>query len=190
MTDYHYLIATPEHIPAIEALQAENLVSNLSEDQQKDGFVTTPFTREQLLDAIENHGIFLCANNDEIVAYLVCASWQYFSKWPIFAHMVTLFPALTYCGETPTIDNSYQYGPICIAEAHRGKGILQGIFPFARTEMNKRYPYAITFVNKRNPRSYAAHIRKLGLDEISTFQFNDQEYWMLGFPTKAKAEAA
>ncbi|HLR36057.1 MAG TPA: hypothetical protein VK071_12120 [Tissierellales bacterium] len=52
--------------------------------------------------------------------------------------------------------------------------------------MNKRYPILITFINKINPRSYNAHTKKLGLELIKTFKFNNNEYYELGYDTSKK----
>jgi hypothetical protein len=57
------------------------------------------------------------------------------------------------------------------------------VFDFSRAEMNKRYPILITFINQINPRSFRAHTKKLGLDVIKTFEFNNNSYYELGYDT-------
>ena len=52
--------------------------------------------------------------------------------------------------------------------------------------MNKRYPILITFINHINPRSYNAHVKKLGLDVIKSFEFNNNHYYELGYDTSKK----
>jgi len=71
-------------------------------------------------------------------------------------------PNLEYLGQKLSIDNSYQYGSVCIDKSVRGSGVLEEIFDFAREGMSKKYPILVTFINKINPRSYEAHTRKLG----------------------------
>ena len=70
------------------------------------------------------------------------------------------------------LENSYQYGPIAVHTDYRGSDVFPNLFEFSRIEMSKRYPILITFVNKINPRSFKAH-KKLGLDVIKEFQFNN-----------------
>ena len=41
----------------------------------------------------------------------------------------------------------------------------------------------ITFINKNNPRSFEAHTRKLNMEIINEFQFNDNEYYELALET-------
>ncbi|MDD4611861.1 MAG: GNAT family acetyltransferase, partial [Synergistaceae bacterium] len=48
-------------------------------------------------------------------------------------------------------------------------------------QMVSRYPVMITFINRINPRSYDAHTRKVGMDLIKTFDFNDNHYYELGY---------
>ena len=93
--------------------------------------------------------------------------------------MIKELPNLEYEGVQLSVDNSYQYGPICIDKSVRGTEVLPRIFHFALEHMSKRYPILITFVNQINPRSYHAHTRKLGLDVIQEFEFNGNRYWEL-----------
>jgi hypothetical protein len=44
----------------------------------------------------------------------------------------------------------------------------------------------VTFVNKTNNRSYEAHTRKLGLDVIQEFEFNNNLYYEMACLTKYK----
>ena len=122
--------------------------------------------------------------NNEVVAYVMSASWQFWSAWPIFAYMIEQLPSLSYKGYQLSVDNSYQYGPVCIDKRYRGTTLLLDLFDFALKEMSKRYPVLVTFVNKANPRSYAAHSRKLKLDTICEFEFNKNQYYEMVCLTK------
>ena len=113
----------------------------------------------------------------------MAASWEFWSKWAMFAHMIEDLPNLEYKGVRLSVENSYQYGPICIDKTLRSSDVLKDIFEFSRTHMAKRYPILVTFVNKVNPRSYQAHVRKLGLEVIQEFEFNDNRYWEMVYDT-------
>ena len=52
-------LAHEPDIAPILALQDLNLVTKLDETQKKDGFVTTPFTAEQLRELIALDGLFV-----------------------------------------------------------------------------------------------------------------------------------
>jgi hypothetical protein len=177
----HYKIAELLDIDATLKLHAKYQIDTIKEEDKKDGFVTTAFTKEELTQLIEQEqGLFIAKEGDEVLAYVMAASWQFWSKWAMFQHMITELPKLEYMGQTLCVDNSYQYGPICIDKSVRGTEVLKEIFNFSLGHMAKRYPILVTFVNQINPRSYEAHTRKLGLDVIQEFEFNGNRYWELG----------
>jgi len=173
-----YKIATVEDIDATLKLHAKYQLDTIKEEDKKDGFVTTAFTKEELTQLIEQEqGLFIAKEGEEVLAYVMAASWQFWSKWPMFQHMITELPKLEYLGKTLSTDNSYQYGPICLDKSVRGTMVLKEIFNFSLAHMAKRYPILVTFVNHTNPRSYEAHKRKLELDLIQEFEFNGNRYW-------------
>ena len=181
-------IAELSDIDAVLKLHAKYQVDTIKEEDKKDGFVTTAFTKEELTDLIiQEQGLFIAKEGDEVLAYVMAASWQFWSQWSMFVHMIKDLPNLEYLGQTLSVENSYQYGPICIDKSMRGTSILKNIFNFSLLHLAKRYPILVTFVNKINPRSYEAHKRKLGLTIIQEFQFNGNEYWEFVYDTsKAK----
>jgi hypothetical protein len=159
-------------------------VDSIAEQDKRDGFVTTAFTKEELTRLInEESGLFIARKDGEVVAYVMAASWDYWSNWPMFAHMIKDLPNLEYLGQQLSTVNSYQYGPVCIDKSVRGSGVLESIFDFSRASMAKRYPILVTFINKINPRSYAAHTKKLGLEVIQEFEYNTNHYYELVYDT-------
>lgn len=180
-------IAQLKDIDNILKLHAKYQLATIAQVDKKDGFVTTGFTQEELRAIIEQEqGLFIAVEDDNVLGYVMSASWQFWSKWPIFAHMIKDLPTLNYLGQTLTIDNSYQYGPVCIDKSVRGSGLLEELFDFALESMSKRYPILVTFVNKINERSYAAHKRKLGLDSIQEFEFNGNNYYEMVYDTSKR----
>lgn len=182
-----YRLAQLEDIDNVLELHFRYQVDSINEEDKKDGFVTTAFTVEQLSDLInQEQGLFIGIKNGEVLAYVMAASWDFWSKWPMFAHMIKDLANLTYLNQTLSTTNSYQYGPVCIDKSIRGSGALENIFDFAREEMSKRFPILVTFVNKINPRSFEAHRRKLGLEVIQEFEFNSNEYYEMVYDTSKK----
>jgi hypothetical protein len=175
-------LADETDIPAILALQAKNLVSNLSLEEQKNGFVTTPLSTQHLETLIAGEYAFVAAADTGIAAYMITGSWAFFDEWPVFRHMVAMMPELLCQGIALTAQNSFQYGPVCIAEEARGSGLLLDMFTAMRLHLATRYPLGVTFVNKRNHRSFAAHHRKLGIEVIAEFAFGGQEFHYMAFP--------
>lgn len=174
-------VANLSDINGILSLQDLYLVSNLSSQEKEDGFVTTPFTVEQLTYVINNQGLFIAKVNNKIIAYLFAESWDYFSQYPIFEYMITLIPNLDFHDYSFTTKNSFQYGPVCILKEYRGKGLINLLFEFMRIRTFEKYPLSLTFINKVNKPSLKAHIEKLNWAIISEFQFNNNEYFILAY---------
>lgn len=178
-------LANPIDIPGILSLQDRYLYRNLDEVERQKGFVTTPFTIPQIEEIMAQNGLFIAKNeNDDIIAYAFAGSWNYFEQWEIFNFMVARFPQLSFHGKEITTGNSFQYGPVCIDERYRGKGVLNQLFETMRIELVKKYPISITFINKINVISEKAHTKKLGWEIIDTFEFNSNTYIGLAFDMK------
>ena len=177
-----YRNATIKDIPGVTELQQKYHVLTIEEADRSDGFVTTLFTEEQFRGLIElEDGLAVACDGDNIVAYAMAASWQYWSEWPLFQFMINDLPNIEYLGYRLSAYNSYQYGPICIHKDYRGSKVLPNIFEYSRFQMNKRYPVLITFINQINKRSLYAHTKKLGLDVLKNFEFNNNSYIELGY---------
>lgn len=178
-------LAIKNDIEGILSLQEKYLYRNLSKEERKKGFVTTPFTIPQVEEIIFQNGLFVATNETkQIIAYAFAGSWKYFEQWEIFNYMVSRFPQLSYNGNEITTENSFQYGPVCIDEKYRGTGLLNLLFEEMRLELLKRYPISITFINKINTVSEKAHTKKLGWKIIDEFEFNDNFYIGLALDMK------
>lgn len=175
-----YRKATTDDIAAILKLHARYQIDTINEADRKDGFITTAFTESQMEEIIHKEdGLFVAVQKQEIVAYAMAASWQFWSRWPMFAHMIKDLPNLNYQGHRLSVENSYQYGPICVDKSVRGQGVFEGVFSCALKAMSERFAVLVTFVNKINPRSFEAHTRKAKLDIVQEFEFNGNQYYEL-----------
>ena len=176
-----YKIADTTHIPGILALQELYLVDNLSQEEKQAGFVTTRFSTDQLTTIIEQRGLFIGLDQDQIVAYIFAGDWEYYRQWPIFEHMITYFPTLEFKKMDITTSSSFQYGPICIHAAYRSQGLIVPFFEFMRKEMVKRFPLGLTFINQANLPSLRAHTAKLQWTVIGAFKYNNNQYRILAY---------
>lgn len=177
--------ATIQDMDGVFALLRANHVSNVPEEEKKNGFVTTNLTEEQMRALIEKeNGVTIAKDeNGKIVAFALAASWEFWAEWPLFAYMIEELPKFTCEGVTLSVENSYQYGPVCIDKSVRGTGVFEKVFFASLANYEKRYPYMATFINQINPRSYAAHTRKALMTEAGKFRFNNNNYYMMVCPT-------
>lgn len=177
-------VATESDIDEILELQSRNLYTKLSEAERAEGFVTTPFTVEQIKALLTQPGVFVAEKQGRVVGYAFAGNWDFFSQWAIFPYMVSRFGQLKFQGTQITVGNTFQYGPVCIAQTLRGSGVFPQLFETMRSSFSARFPIGLTFINKANPRSLAAHTQKLNLEIIDEFEFNGNFYYGLGFWTK------
>ena len=179
-----YKIAQIKDIEKVLELHSKYQIDSIKQEDKKDGFITTAFTKEQMVDLITlEQGLFIAIENEKIVAYVMSASWKFWSRWPMFAFMMEDLPNLEYLDQKLTVQNSYQYGPVCVDKEYRGSGVLEKIFDFARENMAKRFPILVTFINKINQRSFEAHTKKLKLEVIKEFTYNNNNYYELVYDT-------
>jgi hypothetical protein len=177
-------VASESDINGILELQSQNLYTNLSEAERAEGFVTTPFTVEQIKALLSQSGVFIAEKQGVLVGYAFAGSWDFFCQWSIFPHMISRFPQLSFQGTQITVGNSFQYGPACIDRILRGSGVFPQLFEVMRSSFSTRFPIGVTFINKANPRSVAAHTRKFNLEIVDEFEFNGQSYYGLAFGTE------
>ena len=183
-------IAHLNDIPEILALQERNLVTRLSAIEQQQGFVTTPFTAPQLVELIGERRLFVLSDGKLLGGYMAAPSWDYLAPWPIFEVLLAKLTPFAVAGQPIRRENSFQYGPVCIAQELRGGGHFEQLFALMRREMASRYAIGATFINQRNPRSFAAHTRKAGLSLLTSFSFNQNLYYALAFATSGSEPVA
>jgi len=186
-----YRNATIEDIKKIQKLQEKYHISTIKEEDKKDGFVTTLFTYDQFKSLIEKeNGLQIAVDGDEVVAYAMAASWDYWKEWPLFEYMIEHLEEDKYLSQVINTKNSYQYGPICIEKKYRGTDVLLNLFEYSRRQMMDKYDIMITFINHINPRSFAAHTNKLGMELIKNFEFNGNNYYELGYDTSIRVKGS
>jgi hypothetical protein len=175
--------ATESDFDGILDLQSRNLYTKLSPAELAGGFVTTPFTSDLLRQLLRQSGIFVTEDEGNILGYLLAGDWEFFSQWEIFNVMIDRLPKLNFAGSEITVDNSFQYGPICIDRSIRGSEVFPQLFDLMRSSFAPKFPIGVTFINKLNQRSFAAHTRKLNLEIIDEFAFNGNSFYTLIFLT-------
>lgn len=176
--------ATMEDLDSIMNLHRKYHIDTISQDDKKDGFVTTNFTQKQLCDLIiKENGVTIGILDGKVVSYAMAASWTFWSEWPLFEYMIEKLPEYTLEGTTLNSENSYQYGPMCVDSSVRGTGVFEQVFNESLKNMSKRYPIMATFINQINGRSYCAHMNKALMKNLGTFQFNNNNYYLLACHT-------
>ncbi len=177
--------ATMADFDGIRALIKANHVNYIAEEDKVNGFVTTTMTDQQLEALIvQEDGVTIAVEDGKVCAFAFADGWEYWKEWPMYTHMIGLLDQFSFEGQILTSENTYLYGPVCVDKAVRGSGLFEKIFFTSLARMKGRYPIMVTFINQINPRSYAAHTRKTGMTEVGTFQFNNNNYYLMACSTK------
>ena len=106
MKNIIYRLATRDDLDQVHRLQKRYHVSTISDEDRPDGFVTTLFTTEQFERLIDDEaGLSIAVDGDKVIAYAMAASWEYWSEWPLFAHMINELSGSAYLckSDKPTL---------------------------------------------------------------------------------------
>jgi len=142
--NYDIARASPDDIPGILALQEPNLPDSggsLSVRQNADWFRRT----------MAEMPLIVGRRDGKVVGYMVTTSLAAKARVAIVQAMFHSFPAPPDC---------YSYGPVCVADSERGKGLAVAMFEKLRAELPGRP--AMTFILADNLSSLIAH-RKMGM---------------------------
>ena len=148
--DYEIFLGTPEDIPGVLTLQEANLPHN-------GGTLSVRLSADWFQRAILEKSLLVCRREGAVVGYLLGASLTAWGNVPVIQAMLCAFP--------PHPD-FYLYGPICISETERGKGLAGAMFE--ELKARRRGQPAMLFVRADNPSSLRTH-QKMGMRELGAF---------------------
>lgn len=181
MTNIIFRRASSVDYSEILALHRKSLFSNLSDLERQDGFLSIDLSIPQLAAINEDLAVIAALYEESVVGYVCGTTQAYSQQVPLLKYMTSLYHETFFQGQLLSNYNSFFYGPVCVAAAYRGTGILQGLFPALLAQVPTHYNVGVAFVAKDNPRSLQAHTQKLGMELLRDFEFNSTSYVMLGF---------
>ncbi len=166
--------ATANDLSAIAELDRKHLNAELTSNAGD--LLGQGFSENDLTSFIENGWIVTAEINGRIVGYVICSDWKAFMGWPIYKQILNRLKF-----NTPEHNqiNTCQYGPIWIAESHRGQGIFESLVQEVRQLSARRFQTMITFIAEDNQRSYFAHTKKGRMRVIDFFEFENRGYYLL-----------
>ena len=178
-------------IEGIRALMKKYHRDTISDEDRPDGFVTTAITDGQLTELIEKErGVMIIAEpsgagHDKVLGFCFAAPWEFWTAWPLFRHMIGIIPDYEFDGKKLIVEETYQYGPVCVDRSIRGTGAFEDLFFASLEQFRDRYPVMLTFVNQINKRSENAHNNKAHMETLGTFDFDGNHFFLMGIRTDA-----
>ncbi len=155
-------LATRADVPGILDLQERNL-------RTRGGALSVPFSREWFEGAISDMPIIVAHRDGRLVGYLVSCPMAAQAHVPIIQAMLRVYPGAP---------GAYNYGPICVAESERGRGVAGAMFHDLRTRLPGRE--GIAFIRRDNPMSVKVHT-KMGMREVAEFSHADAAYVVVAY---------
>jgi len=147
---YEIALAIPPDIPGILALQDAN-------QPDRGGILSVRFPHKWIQAAIANEAIVVARRGGKIAGYVVSGELSAQAHVPVVQAMIRAY------APPP---NTYLYGPICVAQSERGRGLAGALFDALRARFPGRD--SITFIRRDNQVSRRAHA-KMGMTEVAAF---------------------
>lgn len=162
-------VASINDLDGIIKLQTANQTS-------QGGTLSGGLTANQIQEMMTDMPQIITIINNEIVGFLLTTSQRVNNtrKVPIVDAMSASYT------DSP---ESYIYGPICVSQTQRGKGLAQLMFKeLLKLEPNRE---GILFIKSDNIASIKAH-EKMGMHKVSSFHFNNADFDVYSylFPSK------
>jgi L-amino acid N-acyltransferase YncA len=162
ISGYEVALATPNDISAILELQEQNLRSN-------GGTLSVRFPRDWFEKAIVDMPIVVARSDGNLVGYVISTPLTAQAHEPIIQAMLGAYPGSL---------GAYNYGPICVAENHRVRGVAVAMFEQLRARLPGREGF--TFIRADNTASINAHV-KMGMREVAKFLLDDTIYIVVAY---------
>lgn len=151
---------TATNLRLVTALLRANEASN-------SGALTGDFPVEKVEQMLKQASPVISAwEGDALQGVLFTAPVSAAEHVPVLAAMRAAWPGR---------EDDYLYGPVCLADAAKGTGLLRRLYAAARAELPGRA--AMLFIADENIASRRAHER-LGMQAVATFAWQGRRYWV------------
>ena len=170
-------VATDRDIQQIMALQQLNLPQNLSPEQKNSqGFVTVIHSFATLKKMNDAEASIVAKDGDQVIGYLLAMTTHTRHDIPVLIPMFQAFDEVIYEGQKISSFKYLVVGQVCIAEAYRGRRILDDCYTAYKKHFENMYDFAITEIHTTNRRSINAHAR-IGFKLIHTYTDPHGDTW-------------
>jgi L-amino acid N-acyltransferase YncA len=154
--------ATGDDIAGILDLQDRNLRHNA-------GALSVAFSAAWFEAAIRDMPVIVARRAGHVVGYVVSTPLAAQAHEPIIRAMLRAYPG------SP---GAYNYGPICVAEGERGRGLAGAMVAALRQRLPGREGF--TFIRADNTVSLQVHT-KLGMRQVAEFTYAGVAYVVVAY---------
>lgn len=173
-------VSNEEDYDKIIELQAKYLITQLSQEEQKGGFLSVAFTKNQFKQMDEEAAVVLCEDEDKnLIGYRGSSTPKFNQDYTLPAKMIEKFPQIYYKQKVLSDYVAVIPGPVCVDSTCRGKGIgtqlRETLISFLPSTVNM----LITFVSSSNRASLNNNL-KHGFEKLDSFNHSNEQYTILG----------
>ena len=154
--------ATEADLDGILDLQAANQVD-------RGGSLSASLSRVRVAAMLHDMPIVVARRSDLVTGFLMTTSRAMNADIPIVQAMFTAYQG------SP---DAYIYGPICVGEGERGKGLAQSMF--AKLRLLEPGREGVLFIRRDNEASLRAHSR-MGMREVAEFRLNGFDFVVFSY---------
>ena len=133
------------------------------------GALAASLTGERLAKMMQDMPLIVARRDGRITGFLLTTSREVNADIPIVKAMFNAYHGA---------HDAYVYGPICVGEQERGKGLAQIMF----AELRRLEPgrEGVLFIRNDNEASLRAHL-KMGMKKVASFEFNGFEHAVFSY---------
>ena len=158
----------------ILALQKDNYRDYVSaEEAQEQGFVSIEHDLALLKAMNEDYPHVIAQDGSELVGYALVMLQKFGDAIPVLFPMFERINNLTLNGVSLRQYRYFIMGQICIAKAHRSRGIFAQLYQNLAQQMKGDFNLIVTEVASRNKRSLRAH-EKVGFQILKTYTAEEE----------------
>lgn len=168
-------------LPGVLTLQEANLFHALDETQRREGWLSVAFEPGQFTAMARDLALIVAHDGAGVQGYLCAAGNDAGVRVPLLASMLEHAARLGFLGRPLARQRTFVYGPVCVAQGQRRKGVLRGMYQRLRDELTGDFDAGVLFIAKGNAPSLHAH-DALGASIVGDFRHDGRDYWILAFP--------
>jgi L-amino acid N-acyltransferase YncA len=146
-------------------------ILNLQDRNQPDrgGTLSARFSRAWFEAAAAAMPVVVARREGRVVGYLVSSPVSAYADVPVVQAMLAAYSGMP---------GAYVYGPICIEETERGRGLAGAMFAELRAQLPGQE--GVLFIRRNNAASLKAHVR-MGMREVAEFTHGGTAFVVLSY---------
>jgi hypothetical protein len=168
--------------PALAELANQHTYRQLNEEARQGGFLTGSFSAPAFQAMLSSVPGQVAEHNGELAGFIINSRLSPERYPPLVQEIMTLLPHLSYQQRALTTYQWFFYGPVLVAPAYRGHGLLQQLFQENCRTLAGQFELGIAFIAADNTASLRLHTHKLGLKVVGQCLHQGAAYEILVFP--------